>query len=407
LNYIRRLTAGGTQAIYENMEIPINLDGKYDSYSASFVYLKWWPIYFDTNSRGDFIGPESMVNPILPLFGVQRYITAYDISYPVIVEVSDPNALYGDGFTLRFAIEANIRNNEAIDEKFEGFEGAKIFEKSLFCNYNQRNSGNITIDTINTLTNAGIENIGIMYTCGGDSCMIGATDVDGRLTANFPICYNGVVSFVHADYFAAVQYLTTELDKEKNMLVKLYPYISKDVRIKKYPYSSRFNQLAVNPVNIDINERAIITMNRVKDNVAEADVSAFGEFNGNDTTIKMRLVPGRYESNINLILDQRVYIPEEKRKINVGLIGKLAGAEEEYTIPPVEFNESYPIGGAVFNANTGLLDLKADSLYKDNVLEIYIIGHDIPTKIEDVELIGALQEQTAQFRSSLEPRFVK
>ena len=102
LDYVRKAFPGNPlrEAVYA-MEIPVNLDKKYSDLSARFDYLAWWPIYFDAG-QGGIIKPESLTTLFLPL-GVQRYSTTYDVSYPVVVTISDPEAFDGEGYNFMFA----------------------------------------------------------------------------------------------------------------------------------------------------------------------------------------------------------------------------------------------------------------------------------------------------------------
>ena len=82
-------------------------------YSVEFYYLDWWPIYFDLNCNGDLCKAESISTlfDLIPLIGFHEYDFLYDVSYPVMVEVTDERAYNGDGLVMRFLIESNLRNN--------------------------------------------------------------------------------------------------------------------------------------------------------------------------------------------------------------------------------------------------------------------------------------------------------
>ena len=408
LNYGREIFPGDTikQSLYDQMILPMNLDNKYNDLGVRFDYLGWWPIYFNAG-EGGIIQAESAIIPFIN-FGIQRYSTTYDISFPAVVTLTDPSALDGQGYTFMFALEGNLRNNRPIDESFQGLQGVYIFQPSLLCNQNQRNSGDITIKTVNANTKKPLEDVQIAYTCGEESCIIGSTDKSGILTAKYPICYNGIISFIKQDFFTPVRFFTTELDKEKSLPdIQLYPFIEKEIEIEKRIYSPRLKQLSINARNIDPKESIVISLKKIKQDIGEEEVMTAAEIFGNQTTpSKLRLVPGIYEVRIYAFLHDSVVIPEEKRKTGAGFFGKMFGAEEEYTIPEIRFNESFPSGGVILNEQTGFLTIDPKKLYKDNKIIFYIISPTIPKSIEDLSETSKIQEYSAKYRNMLEPIYV-
>jgi len=122
------------QRVYDAFIVP-SVNEEYSDLSATFSYLDFWPIYFDLNCNGDICEPESANSPFFSFIGLQRYNFMYDVSYPVLVEVREPDALNGQGFDFRFFLEANLRNNEAMPVDFTPLEGAEITHGSYLCDY--------------------------------------------------------------------------------------------------------------------------------------------------------------------------------------------------------------------------------------------------------------------------------
>jgi hypothetical protein len=389
------------------MEIPVNLDKKYQELSVRFDYLGWWPIYFSAG-EGGVIRPESVSALFIP-FGVQRYSTTYDISYPVVVTVSDPTAFNGEGYDFMFALESNIRNNEPIDESFTGLEGISMFQPSLLCNENQKNSGNIILKIRDAVAKSPVEGVQIAYTCGQDTCFVGKTNANGVLLSKFPVCVNGIISYLNQDYFTPAQLLTTSLDEDQDLTaVDSYPYIEKKVDAMKYLYSTQFNQLALNSMNLDQNEKALISLTRVKETPGDDDFLATAEVYGNQTTSStMRLIPGKYELNINIIKQESLLIPAEKRKVDAGFFGALVGAQNEVEIPEVKVDGSYVSGGAEFTEQTGYFIIQPSSLYDNSKIVFNAIGFSTPKKVEDMAEIGNVADYSTRFRQQLEPAYIK
>lgn len=404
-NYERNMFYGDDikQAVYDQMVVPMNLDNIYDDYEVRFDYLDWWPIYFDAG-EGGIIKADGMNIPFLN-FGVQRYDVPYDISFPAVVTVDDPYAFNGEGYAFRFAVEANIRNNEPIEADFDGGGGVAIFQSSLLCNENQKTSGNVTIKAKDMSDNDPLYGVNVVFTCGKESCYIGKTDLDGELKSQYPVCYNGIMTFLKQDYFVDARKLTTELEKEQKLSdIKLYPYIEKKISVEKWRYSPRFKQLSTSTLNVEPYERAIISLTKIKENPGEEDVFAVAEFNGNDTILPtLRLVPGIYEVRINLLTDMPLLIPEEKRKTGGGLFS----SAEEIKIPEININDTYPSGGAELNDKAGYLTIRSQDLYSDNKIMFYVISPEIPKTVEELSLISDIEKFSIKYRAYLEPAYKK
>jgi len=153
------------QAFYNNYYFPVK-----SKYAVRFDYLGW-PIYFDTNDNGGVIMPESaLISGAGVVFGVQRYRTLYDVSFPVLVSITDKKALGGKGYTFSFALEGNIVNN--MPQKAGELPEVVYFEESLFCREEQRNSGDVKIVVRDAFNGRPIANVSVFVSNGGESCFV-------------------------------------------------------------------------------------------------------------------------------------------------------------------------------------------------------------------------------------------
>src|SRR3989338_6039880 len=131
-----------SQRLYDTTIIPVH-DEKFSGLDASFSYLDFWPIYFNLNCNGERCKPNS-ANSLISFLGVQDYKFIYDVSFPVLVEVHDPLALNGRGYTFNLFLEGNIRNNEPIKTDYNPLEVNYQSEQSLLCD--SRTSGDVKVD---------------------------------------------------------------------------------------------------------------------------------------------------------------------------------------------------------------------------------------------------------------------
>ena len=407
LNFRNRYVADPVKtAIYQASNLPINLSRESQPYAdlaATFSYLGWWPIYFDVNSRGEIIKGQQAINDLAEFFslGLTRYNTVYDLSYPVVIEIQDPAALKEQGYIFRFALESNFRNNAPIDERFQGLEGVIMFQSSLFCNENQKNSGNVTIKIIDAATNEPIPGVDISFKCGEEGCPIGVTDDDGTLISKFPLCFGGLLILRHPDYFTPTLYLSTDYGEEIELpTIKLNHFIDKEANVLKYMFSRQNNDLIINALALDAADEALIRLTRINDFVGEREHTAAARLFGNQTNATLKLIPGTYEVDIDLFYHEPVIIPEEEREAGFWPF------VEEYTMPEIEINDSYVKGGAVLNNETGYLIIPSDKLYEYNTLTFFVVSTEIPERVEEIHDPELTDKLSARFRARLEPKYV-
>jgi len=188
------------QKVADNMVLP--LTGAEDL-NINFDYFNW-PIFFSTNSEDGVIRPDNQFIDFQVLnFAQQTYDTHYDISYPVMVTLEDPNALRGQGYKFIFSLEANIRNNRVpSDAELASSSPQQI--TSLACGTEQRNTELLQTLVLDSYTKEPLANVSIGFTIPNQAeCDIGVTDSDGVSSEKYPAAYGGVVNFINPDYLSA------------------------------------------------------------------------------------------------------------------------------------------------------------------------------------------------------------
>ena len=180
-----------------------------DDLSINFDYFGW-KLYFKTNSEEGLIKPEHMfVSYWILNFGMQRYETHYDVSYPVLVTLTDESALYGEGYNFVFALESNIRNNEpSVSGSVKESYPRKI--TSLACNDDQKDSPLVKSIVVDSFTKEPVEMVKIGFSIPNQvSCDVGVTDKNGKVESKLPLAYGGVMNFIHPEYLTALYPLDT------------------------------------------------------------------------------------------------------------------------------------------------------------------------------------------------------
>ncbi len=168
----------GDKDDYFLTELPVSEDHK-----VEFINSRNWPKTFEVApSDENFM----IANPIgnQPGMGILgfcyvNYHFVYDIKYPVLVQVSDPDTEEVFRFPIAVIIEGNRPR--------EPLEGEAIASQSIGICENKNNEMSVSVlDMEGNPVEAKIS-----YECFGERCDIGT--VVGNITANFPQCVNGFI----------------------------------------------------------------------------------------------------------------------------------------------------------------------------------------------------------------------
>lgn len=408
-NYERNLfNSELKQRLYDASIIPI-ANSSFSDLSAEFTYLDFWPAYFDLNCRGEKCAPSS-ANSLISFFGIQEYKFAYDLSFPVLVEIKEPFALNGQGYSFNFFLEGNIRNNKPMPSDFAPLETADISERSFLCD--TRTSGNVTIDVANAANKKPVDGAQVLYAVIDESCFIGATNAEGALKNAFPVAAGGVVNIVRDGFIGKAVEFDAKLNSEAALKIGIQPIYTKKLIVKKKnvaktPQGWQFIDM---PVDLSDRESAMITLTRVNDE-GELDFSSVAAYEINQKEpSEIEIAPGSYAADISLILDQHIIIPEKQKCVKKNIFGD----KECFTIPKVDFGrksttgqERFPEGGLKLNFTASPGDLESH-----NVVVLYVISiglANVPEQdrvIEDAEQMGKIEEYSNTYQMALQPVFI-
>jgi hypothetical protein len=399
--------------IYRGMTIPLLTSDRrpYSGISTNFVYLDWWPIYFNIKGRGvtgDLIGPESYSSNFFPFIEPKRYTNYYGVSYSVVIEIKDPSALDGRGYTFMFALEVNVRDNDAVNIDYTGLPIIPVTGGTLLCDPKQRNSGNITINAKNKFTGAPLNEVLTTYSCSDTACTIGYTNQQGSLKTTLPICTGGALVFSKQDYRQTIVPYSTARGKSDSLSVELYPVFEKKISVKKKPIYRQcqkkgedepadfLDKQTIRILEIDqdcywflrdeespllANEYAVISFTKTKEDPAEEEYAVSTVYRGNETFATVQLVPGSYEISMQLLYGlpgpggvEKILIAS--RPIVTDKNSILPGGKEGTTIDAVAFEDDVPKGGVEIDGSNKYWSLTPEKLYSDQTIEF--IGIEAP-----------------------------
>jgi len=390
--------AGFQDPIMKGLYGEMVLQGKeVSNLETNFIYLGW-PIYLDfVGSNSDTLKPSNLEMPLLNLLPFKDYRFVYDISYPVIVRISDPDAYSGKGYMFAFAMEANIRNNEAVNNEFATIPAITkdVAPVSEFCKELHRNSGLITVKVYDAETRKPLEGANVVFRS-SQQCSLGTTTLDDNslsatfetafVTAKFPVGI-GTLIISRPGYQTKYEKFATAVGKEDEKSIYLNPMKTLNVTVlkKKIIGTSFFSTgLLGMPENLTPKDIVMVNLEKIKDYPEEEPIVsavAFG-MGVNSSMQSIMLVPGKYRVMEVLILNETVKIPKEE--ICTG--GLFGIGEKCVDIPELVFN-SY-----IFPSTEFEWEVTEDDLFGARNAEFYVVYSTLPKEHEDLNTI------TAQFQ---------
>jgi hypothetical protein len=362
------------------------------------MYLDW-PYYFTINSRGELIRPDSISIDFFPWFGVQKFNNLYDVSYPVVVTLHHDEALKGKGFTMNVALEANVRNNEAMNPSFNQseYEPDVWADTSLFCD--QLNSGNITFTVLDGRTDQPLADAQVMYTRGDLSCAVTTSSADGAVHSKMPICSGGYMTLLKEGYVNTYATLSTNLDENQELgSLVLEPRRERNVIIQKLPLIKQGGTWQFIPDqtrDITPYERAIIMLEKTDGTHHYAGVITSSTPGENQT---IELVPGTYEVRIDVMSNQKLIIEPDERKKN----GQTYYVPEERMVL-----DSHLSGGLRADNTTQYITIDKEQLDNSETIIFRVVGiqlADVPNLVvEDINKMNEVQALSQHYITTLQP----
>ncbi len=428
LNYQGNLYTGTNtfdQGLYSFFILPMS--STY-TVNAQFTYLPWWPIYSRvTPSDGQMIRPDSVGNldPILSTLGINQYRFSYDVSYPVLVSLTDPTAFNGKGYTFEFALESNTRHNADMNSSSNitmPTYGAP--DDSFVCDPGNFQSGNVTIIVDDAVTHGPVDGASVFFSLGSRACSIGITQVaNGKTIINTKMPLGvGTLIVSKQGYLSKAIPFGTESGKSDSVKADLDKYYNINVSIVRVPIVKSVcinNNCTWTPANavagLTNTEEAIILLQRVKEDKEQEDVVGSADIKGSGSmTSSMTLAPGQYQITGTLLDNQLTIIPKEIMKVCsdacCAITGGIPGIcdKKSEVINATSFNP-FPKGGIslLVNITAAELQSKQMTIYLFSVPDGYIINSNGVTDLthEDLDQVGTQNTYSQEYPSLVQPSF--
>jgi len=427
----------------ENMVLPLN--GSDDLY-VNFDYFSVWEPYLQLNGGEQTIKPDHYFfkSPLglIPFeFSQQRYVNTYDVSYPVLVTIEDPESFEGEGYKFVFSLESNIINNKPIDESY--VQPPIRIEKaiSLVCEDNQKDTDLITIQVVDAETGGSLSGVSVeLIVPGSDRCEMGFTSNSGISQSKYPSLFGGQLELSKSGYLTQSHIIDTYFYRDEagrfgyqvegfdDLVIEMHPLVTKDVTINKlslnkclYPLPCDLNKgdcdgaigayclfnsnsgslLSGTPVFdifyngskggrgeyylsggfsvLDDPEKAMVIMELVnpEDSFISSDPFTATFSIKGDNVEPVELYPGIYKVTMVVLLEQSIFIPTDFRCNSE--------REKDCILFDGVLVESTMVGNSVFDDSVGFIEITPEDLYLNDKLTLRTITQkwlDIPGSFE-------------------------
>ena len=205
------------QQNYDNMIIPIN---NVKGINVNFDYFGWEP-YIDLNDAGGVVKSNDAGASYGPFsFYTNHFYTSYDVSYPVLITLNDPNTFNGEGYNFVFALEANIRNNEPVKNNEELSPPVVDSEESMLCDKDKWDTEPIKSKVIDSSTRKPLAGVQVTFSIPGQgTCLMGSTNAEGIYEGPYPAVYGGLNKYAKESYLGTSYSINTYNNKKKKGVV--------------------------------------------------------------------------------------------------------------------------------------------------------------------------------------------
>ena len=234
------------------------LGKEFKNMKVSFGYENWpMDIYARPSQNGILSSNAQKGTAALSFFCLQIWHFTYDIKYPVMVTVTDPETDENMPYTFRFAFKADIDHNQPnrFTTGITSFESDEEIPNDEFCS---ETKNSVTIFTIDNSTADDINDVNLTFVCGRYYCDLGKSEwmslgAAAGVTTRVPYCVNAVIKGKKEGYAEAKTFMQSDLEG-KSQILMLNP-------VKEFKSISIIKHQLGNPItNLEFkeNERATI-----------------------------------------------------------------------------------------------------------------------------------------------------
>lgn len=429
-------------------------DRNLEKTEISFIYTGQDTSMDIQPSKNELLGPTQDFSEGILISSPKEtntYQFFYDVSYPVIVEIKDEYKP-GEYYTFMFALESTIKQNLPLKEWWNASKRPLYFDKDiininfndpligqnlkdpitgaqypykervqdkLFCDENQRISGEVYLKTYDSATKQPLENVDVTFGCGNyASCLIGRTTYEKAFdvqsfTGKMPLCINGYVQLEKFGYQKKIVKLTTGLSDVNMGSIYLEPIKKVNTQVKVYNMERNMVSIAGNEVSVgllfpnqsfppEVNDTITLILTRIPTGFDEPlTQTIFISKDANNTAID--LIPGRYTLSGNLIAGEGYTIPKECDEVCDNYVLGICTGHKKFPEDNLLVKPAL-LGGVEFD-KTSPLNVKREDLLNNKTLELYLLKLPSPPCIDEMQEINMIKSLSQSHRIKVMPVF--
>jgi len=408
-----------TTAVYKNLLFnpsATNPDMDLGKLDVNYIYFPNWQLYLNINGqRAGVLLPQEYTMTFPIPFSLRQYEFSYSLAYPIVTQIYDQDAFNGEGYMFRFGMEINVRNNEALVQN-QNMSLSPYEESSmpdLFSNPENFKSGEITVYVKDYVTNEPLDNVYVSFSCVSSGVGLGQALIDDTgdsvVKGKLPLCLGGILSGIKEGYFPRSTMLNTFEGYDSTITLFMEP----ETPIKVKPVKKLIRNVYVNIVDTQWNytnvsqdirhdEHMLAIFERVTGPTDNSFIKVVEIKGDNFTFPEIKLVSGNYTARFMLF---RNYTPPNELTIPGYKYQDEDGNDK--TTDPMILNSSFMTGMAIFDNNTGYLEIDFDILSTKDTLTVYIPNADMSTAkdITDIDIISDLEDYSVDYKTDIWPVF--
>ncbi len=384
------INAEGERKVFQGLLVWDVQDDAVKDLDIDFYYNPNWQPFISFGNQEGVILPTNLIpaDPdqdifmnLLGIAGFNRYKTIYHLSYPLLVEIKDEDALNGQGYTFRFALEGNIRNNDVLteDSKVTGF----AFDDTISVCDKRFWSGETKIKVVDD-DGEPLEGVAVSLYAFNDVCGLGKTNYNGELVTSLPEGIFTIKAHLGGYYLPE----TKISSNDESITITAYPEKEMDISVGKAEHS--FEDVEDKRIkwgfdNFGEKEKGIFTMYNIEAPEYFVVINISG---GNTFKTTARLVPGKYKIMSVVFYNDTIEIPD---KCILACLKKINGTNLT----------NYPV--SIINVEN--VEIKADELYNNNILDISIPVLPKPSSYDDLGYVSELSRILSEDPTLFKMRF--
>ena len=271
---------------------------------VSFNYYEGWPFELDIKPRRGLSLKSDVMRipvPLKPDICFNRHNFRYNLRYPIVVDLEAGDEVFS------FVMEVFIVDNFGRRNAF-GNLVPRATSRSLFCEENQRLSEEVVVSAIDVTDPLDpLEGVRVSYKCGVNECVLGETS-EGEYRSKFPNCVGGELILSKEGYGVYREPWDT-LDAEfRSITANIEPFRNLNLGFKILDLDS--NDQVLGERDLKLNEEVFLQLSRRNDVFGGVDESDGWSYDGSEE-VGIDLVPGNYNANIDLVLnEERTLAPQ-------------------------------------------------------------------------------------------------